>query len=68
MKTLYDTISEHRSIRSYQKPELKKLIEETGAKNLAQIYTKAKYTRESHLGYSQVVLNFLKKNNFMNNY
>ena len=53
--------------RYQQVPELKKLIEDTGAKNLAQVYTKAKYTRESHLQYSQTVLNFLEDNNFMNN-
>ena len=53
--------------RYHQVPELKKLIEETQSKNLAQVYTKAKYTRESHLHYSQTVLNFLEENNFMNN-
>jgi hypothetical protein len=39
--------------------------EEMDIKNLAQVYTKAKYTRESHLGYSQNVLNCLKERNFL---
>ena len=50
--------------RYMENPELKKMIEEMNIKNLAQVYTKAKYTRESHLGYSQNVLNCLKERNF----
>jgi nitroreductase len=52
--------------RYLQIPELKQMIEETDSKNLAQVYTKAKYTRESHLGYSKKVLDFIHKQNFMN--
>ena len=47
-------------------PELRELIEKHEAKNLAQVYTKVKYTRESHLNYSQTVFNFLKQQNFLN--
>ncbi len=52
--------------RYMQIPELKQMADDVGAKNLAQIYTKAKYTRESHLEYSETVLNFLKMQNFLN--
>lgn len=48
-------------------PDLKKRVEEYGAENLAQVYTKVKYTKESHLEFSQTVLNCLKKRNFFNN-
>lgn len=34
-------------------PELKKAIEESGVTNLAQVYTKLKYTKESHEIYSE---------------
>jgi nitroreductase len=47
-------------------PELRKLIDQVGAKNLAQVYTKAKYTRPSHLKYSQDLYGFLKQQNFLN--
>lgn len=48
-------------------PQLKEMTERLGLKNLAQIYTIAKYTKESHLEYSQTVLNYLEKMNFMHN-
>lgn len=48
-------------------PQLRKLIEDSGVENLAQIYTQVKYTRESHLKYSQNVLDYLKKQGFMEN-
>lgn len=47
-------------------PQLKKMIEESDVENLAQIYTKLKYTRESHVAFSQTVLNYLKQQNFFN--
>lgn len=47
-------------------PELKQLISEKNIKNLAQVYTKAKYTKESHIGYSVSVLECLQKQNFLN--
>ncbi|UFT98437.1 nitroreductase family protein [Radiobacillus kanasensis] len=48
-------------------PELKEMIERLGLKNLAEVYTIAKYTKESHQEFSQTVLNYLAKQNFMNN-
>ncbi|MFN8672323.1 MAG: nitroreductase family protein [Candidatus Sericytochromatia bacterium] len=48
-------------------PELKKLVEENKVNNLAQIYTTIKYTKESHIEYSNTVLNYLKEQNFFNN-
>ncbi|MGZ3654227.1 MAG: nitroreductase family protein [Bdellovibrionota bacterium] len=45
-------------------PDLRSSIEKVGAKNLAQIYTKAKYTRESHLEYSRNVLACLAEQGF----
>lgn len=52
--------------RYMQNEELRKKVTNIGAVNLAQIYTKAKYTRESHLRYSQDVFAFLQRQNFMN--
>lgn len=53
--------------RYRQDPELRERIEAVKAQNLAQVYTKAKYTRESHLKYSQDVLAYLQKQGFMEN-
>ncbi|MGF1735220.1 nitroreductase family protein [Photobacterium satsumensis] len=47
-------------------PELKARIEQSDVKNLAQIYTSLKYTRESHVGYSETVLHYLEQQGFMN--
>lgn len=52
--------------RYRENPELKKMIEEMDIKNLAQVYTRAKYTRESHIGYSKNVLKCLREKQFMN--
>ncbi|MCO6451666.1 MAG: nitroreductase family protein [Caldilineales bacterium] len=46
---------------------LRKLVEKSGVENLAQLYTVVKYTRESHQGYSQRVLDYLARQDFMNN-
>jgi hypothetical protein len=48
-------------------PRLKEMTERLGLKNLAQIYTNAKYTKESHREFSQTVLNYLERQNLMNN-
>lgn len=48
-------------------PKLKEMTEQLGLKNLAQIYTIAKYTQESHHQFSKTVLDYLKKQNYMNN-
>ena len=47
-------------------PRLKEMIEKVGAKNLAQVYTKAKYTKESHEKYSSDLLGYLKDQSFLN--
>ncbi len=47
-------------------PELRKMIEESDVENLAQIYTKLKYTQSSHQDFSQSVLEYLNKQGFMN--
>ncbi len=48
-------------------PELRERIEGSGVQNLAQIYTILKYTRESHLEFSDTVLTYLQQQDFMNN-
>lgn len=53
--------------RYMENPRLKELTERLGLKNLAQVYTVAKYTKESHLEFSQTVLKYLENQNFMNN-
>lgn len=47
-------------------PELRQLVLEKNVKNLAQVYTKAKYTKESHLEYSKNVLACIQQQNFFN--
>ncbi|MGF1710274.1 nitroreductase family protein [Vibrio kagoshimensis] len=47
-------------------PELKAKIEASDVKNLAQLYTTLKYTRESHVEFSQSVLHYIEKQGFMN--
>lgn len=47
-------------------PRLKEMTERLKLENLAQIYSVAKYTKESHVGFSETVLNYLEKQNFMN--
>jgi nitroreductase len=46
-------------------PELRALIEASGAQNLAQVYTIVKYTRESHTAFSRTVLDYLAEQGFM---
>ena len=48
-------------------PRLRRLVEESGVQNLAQVYTAVKYTRESHHEFSQTVLDYLAAQDFMNN-
>ncbi len=48
-------------------PEIRARVLAAGAENLAQIYTKVKYSRETHQDYSQTVLNLLQKQDFFNN-
>lgn len=51
--------------RYLEVPELRQRIQQTDVKNLAQIYTKLKYTRESHIKYSQTVMNCLIEKGFI---
>ena len=47
-------------------PRMRQWIEDSGAENLAQVYSQLKYTRESHQKFSQTVLDYLKAQDFMN--
>lgn len=51
--------------RYMQSPRLRKIVDETGVENLAQLYSIVKYTRESHQEFSRQVLNYLKDQEFM---
>jgi nitroreductase len=46
-------------------PRLKSIIEESGVENLAQVYTKVKYSRESHITYSKNVMECLANQGFI---
>jgi nitroreductase len=47
-------------------PRLRERIEGSGVENLAQIYTRIKYTKKSHQEFSQTVLDYLAAQDFMN--
>ncbi|OCA84104.1 NADPH-dependent oxidoreductase [Bacillus sp. FJAT-27225] len=64
---IYKDRNENGWNRYMANPRLKEMTERLGLKNLAQIYTIAKYTKESHIEFSQTVLNYLEKQNFMEN-
>jgi nitroreductase len=66
ISTIYTKKETEGYARYMQNEDLKKMVLTAGAKNLAQVYTKAKYTRESHLKYSQDLFDFLKRQNFLN--
>lgn len=63
---IYEERNEKGWNRYMDVPRLKEMTESLELKNLAQIYSVAKYTRESHIGFSETVLNYIKKQNFMN--
>lgn len=46
-------------------PDLRARIAEAGVHNLAQVYTVVKYTRESHLAFSETVLTYLREQGFL---
>jgi len=48
-------------------PRLKEMIESLRLNILTQVYTIAKYTMESHLEFSQTVMKYLERQNFMVN-
>ena len=60
---------EHKGWERYRSiPELKALIDGSAdtVQNLAQVYTVLKYTKESHLKYSNQVWDYLKAQDYMN--
>ncbi|HEY8279204.1 MAG TPA: nitroreductase family protein [Bdellovibrionota bacterium] len=46
-------------------PRLREMVEKSGVSNLAQVYTRLKYTRESHEQYSQTVMDCLRDKKFL---
>jgi nitroreductase len=48
-------------------PRLRRMVEESGVENLAQLYTVVKYTRKEHQEFSKKVLNYLAEQDFMHN-
>jgi nitroreductase len=61
-------IYKEREIKGWERymsyPRLRKMIDESGADNLAQIYTTVKYTRHSHQEISRKVIQYLKSQDF----
>ena len=51
--------------RYMSRPRLRELVEANDVANLAQIYTVVKYTREGHAQYTKTVLDYLKKQGFL---
>ena len=62
-------IYRERDIKGWERymsfPRLRKMIEASDVENLAQIYTKLKYTRESHQQFARTVLHYLETQDFM---
>ena len=46
--------------------KLRKMIEESGVTNLAQVYTQLKYTKKEHAAFSKQILDYLEAQDFMN--
>ena len=46
-------------------PRLRRMVQEAGVTNLAQIYAVVKYTRDSHLGYAKTFMDYLAAQGFM---
>ncbi|MGK0366939.1 MAG: nitroreductase [Thermoproteota archaeon] len=63
---IYKSKNKSGMLRYQEIDELRERIKKENIENLAQIYTQLKYTKESHLKYSSNVLNYIKKQNFMN--
>ena len=58
---------ENKGMKRYNdNQELREMIKKSGVKNLAQVYTKVKYTRESHIKYSKDVMECLQNQGFIN--
>ncbi|MFT6069004.1 MAG: nitroreductase [Bacteriovoracaceae bacterium] len=57
---------ETEGLKRYQSdPKLRAMMKESQVQNLAQVYTKLKYTRESHLVYSKDVFDCLEEAGFL---
>ncbi len=67
IEEIYQERNEKGWQRYMDNPALKAMTERLGLKNLAEIYTIAKYTEESHHEFSQKVLKYLEQQNFMRN-
>lgn len=58
---------EEKGMKRYLTDEkLREMIQDSDVKNLAQVYTKLKYTKESHIDYSRNVMNCLIDQGFLN--
>ncbi len=64
IRKIYSKRNEEGMKRYKSNKELSKKIARVGVSNLAQVYTKVKYTRESHLKYSDDLLGYLQKQKF----
>ena len=67
ISTIYDEREKKGWERYMSFPRLRKMIEESGVENLAQVYTQVKYTQESHKNFSQNILRCLRQQDFSNN-
>ena len=65
IREIYEDRNQAGWIRYMSRPDLRAGVEEAGVVNLAQIYTVVKYTREGHARYSRNVLDYLKKQGFL---
>lgn len=65
-----EKIFRERNVKGWERymsyPRLREVIEKSGVENLAQVYTKVKYTRESHQEFSKTVLDYLAEQDFLN--
>lgn len=52
--------------RYLETPSLRTMVEQSGVENLAQLYTRLKYTRASQQDYSRTVLSCLARQDFFN--
>ena len=78
-KEKYQSISDEKLLDMYQEREkkgwqrymqskwIKERSQKSGVENLAQLYTIVKYTKPSHQGYSGKLLDYLSRQDFMNN-
>jgi hypothetical protein len=53
--------------RYMSEPDLRRVIIDSGVQNLAQVYSKLKYPRESRQAASRRVIDYIQAQDFMNN-